>query len=175
MFGIRLALAKLRALFRRDVTIDEIREELQFHVQMRTDELVSQRSGCSFGAKGGVAPLWQSLLDPGSRLRRARRRRAGDDSPGRQVRPPPTAPPTFLFDCRGLDAGAWHRRVHGALQRIDAALLRPLPYPNPEELVTLNVEETSPGRELFYYAPSMADIRRWRSLDRSSPTLAWDA
>ena len=38
MIVIRLALARLRALFRRNATIDEIREELQFHVQMRTDE-----------------------------------------------------------------------------------------------------------------------------------------
>jgi len=38
MTAIRIAIARMRALFRRDATIDEIREELQFHVQMRTDE-----------------------------------------------------------------------------------------------------------------------------------------
>ena len=48
---------------------------------------------------------------------------------------------------------------------IDAALLRPLPYPNPEELVTLDVEEPrAGGGEPRRYAPSMADIRRWRTL-----------
>jgi predicted permease len=47
---------------------------------------------------------------------------------------------------------------------IDAALLRPLPYPNPEELITLDVEEPRAGREPVRYAPSMADIRRWRAL-----------
>jgi predicted permease len=47
---------------------------------------------------------------------------------------------------------------------IDAALLRPLPYPHPEELVTLDVEETSEGKP-SRYAPSMGDIRRWRTLD----------
>jgi putative ABC transport system permease protein len=47
---------------------------------------------------------------------------------------------------------------------IDAALLRPLPYPNPEQLVTLDVEESRPGSEPSRYAPSVADIRAWRAL-----------
>jgi predicted permease len=47
---------------------------------------------------------------------------------------------------------------------IDAALLRPLPYPNPEELVTLDVEEASQSGQPSRYAPSMADIRTWRTL-----------
>lgn len=38
MVAVRIALARVRALFRRDATADEIREELQFHVQMRADE-----------------------------------------------------------------------------------------------------------------------------------------
>jgi putative ABC transport system permease protein len=47
---------------------------------------------------------------------------------------------------------------------IDAALLRPLPYSHPEELVTLDVEEAGQSREPSRYAPSMADIRAWRTL-----------
>jgi putative ABC transport system permease protein len=47
---------------------------------------------------------------------------------------------------------------------IDAALLRPLPYANPEELVTLHVEEARAGGEPSRYAPSMGDIRIWRML-----------
>ncbi len=47
---------------------------------------------------------------------------------------------------------------------IDAALLRPLPYPNPEELVTIDVEETTKDKPSTI-APSMADIRTWRALD----------
>ncbi len=49
---------------------------------------------------------------------------------------------------------------------IDAALLRPLPYPNPEELVTLECEGGARGRKPGYYAPSMEDVRTWRTLDR---------
>jgi predicted permease len=46
---------------------------------------------------------------------------------------------------------------------IDAALLRPLPYPNPEQLVTLVVEDPNEGRP-GQYAASMEDIRSWRTL-----------
>ena len=42
MVAIRIAIARIRALFRRDATTDEIREELQFHVQMRADEYAQQ-------------------------------------------------------------------------------------------------------------------------------------
>jgi hypothetical protein len=38
MIAIRIAIARMRALFRRDAMTDEIREELQFHVEMRADE-----------------------------------------------------------------------------------------------------------------------------------------
>jgi predicted permease len=49
---------------------------------------------------------------------------------------------------------------------IDAALLRPLPYPHPEELVTLTVEEPGKDGKPSRYDPSMADIRTWRTLTR---------
>ena len=47
---------------------------------------------------------------------------------------------------------------------IDAALLRPLPYPHPEQLVTIDVEETSQDGKTSRFAPSMVDIRTWRTL-----------
>jgi predicted permease len=47
---------------------------------------------------------------------------------------------------------------------IDAALLRPLPYPHPEELVTIDVKETSLDGKSGQFAPSLADIRTWRTL-----------
>ena len=47
---------------------------------------------------------------------------------------------------------------------IDAALLRPLPYPFPEQLVTLQVEDPYEGKP-SRLDPSMADIRVWRSVE----------
>lgn len=51
---------------------------------------------------------------------------------------------------------------------IDAALLRPLPYPHPEQLVEALVSATHDGKS-SRYSPSMADIRAWR--DAAWPVL----
>lgn len=52
---------------------------------------------------------------------------------------------------------------------IDAALLRPLPYNHPEELVTIDVEESRGTDKPSRYAPSLTDVRAWRQL---SATIA---
>ena len=45
---------------------------------------------------------------------------------------------------------------------IDAALLRPLPYPHPEELVTVDVDVSGKAGESMRLAPSIGDVRTWR-------------
>jgi putative ABC transport system permease protein len=45
---------------------------------------------------------------------------------------------------------------------IDAAMLRPLPYPDPEQLVTVGVEITQPDGRTSRPTPSMADMRLWQ-------------
>ncbi|MEX2661368.1 MAG: ABC transporter permease [Vicinamibacterales bacterium] len=46
---------------------------------------------------------------------------------------------------------------------VDAALLRPLPYPHPEQLVSLTLEErSSEGELLTRVAPSVTDIKAFR-------------
>jgi putative ABC transport system permease protein len=47
---------------------------------------------------------------------------------------------------------------------IDAAFLRPLPYPFPEQLVTLLIEDVYDGQP-SRLAPSMQDIRAWRTVE----------
>lgn len=45
---------------------------------------------------------------------------------------------------------------------IDATMLRPLPYPDPEQLVRISVEEQDPSGEWEQPAPSMEDMRAWQ-------------
>jgi putative ABC transport system permease protein len=45
---------------------------------------------------------------------------------------------------------------------IDATILRPLPYPNPEQLVTVSPEETMPDGKVFRATASMEDMRNWQ-------------
>jgi predicted permease len=48
---------------------------------------------------------------------------------------------------------------------IDSALLRRLPYPDPEELVSITIE-TGPADHVDRAAPSASDVRRWREIGR---------
>src|SRR6476620_1537626 len=48
---------------------------------------------------------------------------------------------------------------------IDATMLRPLPYPNPEQLVTVSPEETMPDGRVSRATASMEDMRTWQKAD----------
>ncbi len=48
---------------------------------------------------------------------------------------------------------------------VDAAMLRPLAYPSPEQLVAVDVEITSPDGRPYRPTPSMADMRLWQQAD----------
>src|SRR5262245_13940859 len=164
MIVIRLAWARLRALFRRNATTDEIREELDFHVQMRTDEY-AQAGLDARSARYAALRRFGSLTVIQDR---------GYDERGggmietmlqdvkyglRQLRRYPSFSIVAILTL-ALGAG-----VSTALfSVIDAALLRPVPYAHPEQLVTIDVEEAGPNQEPTRYGPSMTDIRRWRTL-----------
>src|SRR5262249_45817287 len=45
---------------------------------------------------------------------------------------------------------------------IDATMLRPLPYPDPEQLVSVNPEETMPDGRVSRATASMEDMRNWQ-------------
>src|SRR3990170_1132573 len=158
MLFLRIAVARVRALFRRDATTDEIREELHFHLEMRTAEYARQG------------------LD-GTEARRAARLRFGNlaviQDRGYDVRGGGVME-TILQDVKyalrqlarqpsfSVLAGATLALGIGVstalFSVIDAALLRPLPYPHPEELVTINVEEVGRDGKPSRYAPSMVDV-----------------
>lgn len=165
MLGIRIAIARLRALFRRDATTDEIREELHFHVQMRTEEYAEQgldaraarqaalrRFGNlaviqdrGYDERGGGV-LETLLQDVKYALRQLARQ------------------PSFSI-LAGLTLALGIGVSTALFSVIDAALLRPLPYRNPEQLVTIAVEETGRDGKSSRFAPSMTDIRTWRTLE----------
>jgi predicted permease len=46
---------------------------------------------------------------------------------------------------------------------IDAALLRPLPYPRPEQLVHVYIETRDPNNRVARYTPSNDDVDDWRA------------
>lgn len=48
---------------------------------------------------------------------------------------------------------------------IDAAMLRPLPYPDPDRLVTIWAEVVSPDGRVGRPSPSMDDMRTWQNAD----------
>src|SRR3982750_1484317 len=45
---------------------------------------------------------------------------------------------------------------------IDTTMLRPLPYPHPEQLVTIGTEEIRPNGQVSRPTPSMEDMRAWQ-------------
>lgn len=164
MASLRLFIARCRALFRRDVISEEIREELQFHVDMRAADY--ERGGAD-----------------GDEARRQARRRFGNlaviQDRGYDVRGAGLLESIvqdirygarLLIKDRGFSLVAILTLALGIgvstamFSVIDAALIRPLPYPKPEELVELSIDVPSPGPAggRSQYAPSIEDIRAWR-------------
>ncbi len=157
----RLALARCRALVRRDVVAGEIRDEMQFHLLMRAAEYERQ----------GLPP---------DEARREAARRFGNlavmQDRGYDVRGGGIME-TVLQDLRyamrlfamrpGFAAVAVLTLAVGIgastalFSVIDAALLRPLPYPHPEQLFEATIRE-SRGDRPERYDPSIGDARAWR-------------
>lgn len=45
---------------------------------------------------------------------------------------------------------------------LDAAFIRPLPYPSPEQLVSINIEQRQPNGEAYRLDPSAGDVTDWK-------------
>ena len=162
MHVYRLLRHRLRALLARDVIADEIHEEIQFHLGERVREY--ERRGLSHEA-----------------ARRAAIGRFGNPSViqdrGYDVRGGGVME-SILQDVRYAARLLWTQRGFSAVALItlalgigvstalfsviDAALVRPLPYPRPGELVTVDVDVSGPQGRSMRLAPSINDIRTWR-------------
>ena len=153
---------RLRGVARRDVVTDEIHEEIQFHLDRRVEE--HERRG----------------LDPAA-ARHAARRRFGNPSAiadrGYDVRgggfmesllQDVKYAVRLLVKQRGYSIVALATLTLGigATTAIfcitDAALIRPLPYDRPEQLVRIDL--TRPERPGTRQAGSLADMDHWRAL-----------
>src|SRR5688500_5880662 len=153
-------IASIRALFRRDVIADEIREEMDFHIEMRAEELrcagltreearraarrrfgnVAVMQDRGYDVRGGG--LMETVMqDIRYALRLLTRQRA------------------FSLVTIGTIAIAMGL-VTALFSVIDAAVLRPLPFPKPEQIVTAAVRTDVHGRG-HDAAASLADMRRW--------------
>jgi putative ABC transport system permease protein len=163
---MRRLLARLRALVRRDVVAGEIRDEMQFHLQMRAEQyqrqgLTSEQARRTASRRFGNLALMQDR---------------GYDVRGGGVME------TILQDIRygarllikdrsfsivAIVTLALAIGPSTALFSVmDAALLRPLPYPHPEQLVDVLVRESRAGQNVGL-VPSLGDIRAWRQQARS--------
>jgi putative ABC transport system permease protein len=171
---IRHALARLRALVRRDAIAGEIREELQIHVAMRAEDLERQ----------GLSPV---------DARRQAARRFGNLSViqdrGYDVRGGGIME-TIVQDLRySLRLFAAQRAFSvvavltlaigvglstALFSVIHAAVIRPLPYAAPEQLVRVDVQVPQTGGDIFGLAPSLVDVRTWREDQRVFRHVAVD-
>jgi putative ABC transport system permease protein len=159
---LRLARARLRALVRPSAIADEIREELDFHVEARTRE--HEDSGLSPGdaRRAALARFGNPLVihDRGYDLRGGGLMESVAQDVRYGVR--------LLFKHRGFSLVAVLTLALGigattAISGvIDAVMIRPLPYPHAEQLVGVSVaDRTQPGR---LWAASVVDLDAWRAL-----------
>jgi predicted permease len=158
----RILRNRLRALLGRDAVVDEIQEEIQFHIDERSVEY--QRRGLSpdearraalrqFGNPSVVQDLGYEVRGGGIMESIVQDARYG-------VR--------LLWKQRGFSAVALITLALGIGATtalfcvVDAALIRPLPYANPEQLVRVGLFSAPDGNR----APSLVDMDDWRTLTR---------
>ena len=115
-------------------------------------------------ATGCAAPIWPSRGHTGPRLRRAGWRRNGDDAPGREVRAAPTGPTALIRDPRELDAraraSASPPHSSASSMRRSCGRCRTRIRSSSSRSMSRKRGKDKPSR----YAPSMGDIRTWRTL-----------
>jgi predicted permease len=147
-----------------NVTSEEIREELDFHLAMRSREYEQQGSSAR-DARRLAARRFGNALAIQDR---------GYDVRGGGVMESITRDVVFALRMLrkhwGFTSVATLTLAIGIgastalFSVIDSALLRPLPYDHPEELVGINVEQPQPTGESFTMSASLNDIRAWRTL-----------
>ena len=170
------ARARLRGLFRRNVVAGEIREELEFHVRMRAEHYERQGAPAPLAIRQaqqrfGNLALWQ---DQGYDVRGGgvMETIVQDLKYGARLlwRQPGFSFVAILTLALGIGV------TTAIVSVIDAALLHPLPYSKPEELVELTIAVPKPDRPVpSRYGPSMLDVETIRKHpDPPVDVARWD-
>jgi predicted permease len=163
MRALRVLRDRIRALVGRDVVADEIHEEVQFHLESRIRDL--ERHGLSRAAARREA--LRKFGNPSVIEDRGYDVRGGGlmESIVQDVR----FGIRLLIKQRGFSFVALTTLALGIGATtaifcvVDAALIRPLPYDKPEQLVRLDVSERgAPASDRF--AASMVHMDGWRQL-----------
>lgn len=170
-----------RRFFRPDIARD-VDDELAYHLEMRERELVAQgvlpgearaEVRKRFGNVASIARECRAIDE--SWYREQRRASMWMDLRqdfGFAVRVLGRAPGFAVVAIFTLALGIGGSTAIFSV--IDAAILRPLPYPDPDRLVEVMIEEPRPGGRISRVGPSMEDIRVWREDGRIfSHVAAW--
>ena len=157
--------ARIRGLFRRDAIAGEIHEELEFHVRLRAEDY--ERAGETRPAawrlarrRFGNLALWQ---DRGYDVRGGGVMETVIQDLRYGIRLLVKQPGFSIVAILTLALGIGMTTAIASV--IDAAMLRPLPYSHPEELVELLVEVPTADRlgRPQRFGPSVADVEAIRS------------
>ncbi|HEX7778228.1 MAG TPA: ABC transporter permease, partial [Vicinamibacterales bacterium] len=157
---IRHLLARLRALVRRDAVAGEIREELQIHVAMRAEDLERQGLSRTDARRQAIRKFGNMALiqDRGYDVRGGGLMETILQDLRYSLR---------MFSAqRGVSLVAVLTLAVGVglstslFSVIHAAVLRPLPYPEPQQLVNVNVPSADGANQT---SPSLEDVRAWRA------------
>ena len=169
----RSLVARVRAITRRDVVAGEIHDELRFHVDSRVEQYereglthpeatrkarerigniaVHQDRGYDVRGGGMMETIWQDVRYSVRLLARQRG----------------FALVAILTLALGIGASTAIFTV------IDAAMLRPLPYPHPEQLVRVSVEIVQPTGRTARLSASYNDMLAWQSIGVFSSMTMW--
>src|SRR5262245_49017278 len=165
--------ARIRAIARRDAIAGEIHDELRFHVDSRVEQY--EREGLSrdearrkararvgnvalhqdrgYDVRGGgvMETIWQDVRYSVRLL----------------VRQRGFAIVAILTLALGIGAST------ASSTFVDAAMLNPLPYPHPEQLVRLGIEIAGRDGRVGRITPSYNDMLQWQQTGLLSSTAIW--
>jgi predicted permease len=169
---LRVFLAKCRALFRRNVVAEEIRDEMQFHVDMRTEALRKRGLSADEATRAAQRRFGNRTLmqDRGYDVRGA----SVLDSVIQDVRfsvrllvqQPGFSLVAIVTVALAIGASS------AVFSVVDAAIIRPLSYPDADRLVHVNVRQRIGDEQLDGLSPSFNELEQWRATNRVLTSLS---